>query len=189
MEMSASLILLFAVSVAAIVAFIVLRGRKLGWLDLLVAAAVATPCLWVAAWLLGMYRQTQGWPALFPLLLLVLAAPAAAISMLAACAIALRLFHLTVFGRDGFNPDMLASSRLGLAFHLLVPLTVSAVGGPIAGLLAVHGARWQGLALTKPVEEMVFLAIAGTLVAFGAVDSTSRLVQALRCRREAASSQ
>src|SRR3954469_13118756 len=105
--MSVSILLVASMGACALIAYLALRGRSVGMLDLLIACSLAVPVDWLAWFLRGSFSPSSGWIGLFPMLGLFLVLPLALFLTLAAWLIAARLVHLTALGwaePDDENP-------------------------------------------------------------------------------------
>jgi hypothetical protein len=180
--MSASILLLASMAACALLAYLALRGRSVGMLDLLIACALAVPVDWLAWILRGSFSTGSGWIGLFPMLGLFLVLPLALFLTLAAWLIAARLVHLTALGWAEPD-DEIPPSAFHAVRYWVVPMVFALLLGWCVAFLAVKASRGFGLEL--PVsEKILFLAVLSTFALFGVLDAGTRMAR-MRARRDA----
>ena len=177
--MSDSILFLAFCAAGALLVYLVLRGRRVGLLDLSIACAVAVPIDWVTWYLYTAFRTNNGWVGLFPFVGLVLALPLAIFVTLAAWLIAARLAHVALVGRSEDGTDTTHLSSFGVALHIASPAAVALLFGWGAAFLAIRAKRASGFTIPVP-EDVLFLAVMGTFALFGVLDGATRIRQVLR---------
>lgn len=174
--MTASLWFLASTAACALLAYLVLRGRRVGLLDLTIACALAAPVDWLALLLRGSFSTSSGWSGLIPMLGLFLVLPVALFLTLAAWFIAARLVHKFVLGWSEPGSREMSRSVAGAARYWLLPMGLSLLLGWGLAFLAVRASRSLTLALHVP-ESVLFFAVVGTFALFGVLDTGVRIVK------------